>query len=185
VKKVLLAIVCLAVLGAVSYYKSVREDAKTRQAYQQGKEEGLQPAGQLQTQVDSLNQYIVRQQDSFVDSTTRIEYTFAQETDSLKNVIDSLRKARPVSGQKTSGPQSRSRKDTSGAGPVQQYSKAEAVKHKEILSYYKQRYEALPKDLSDYEKRIARDEIREETAQKFSISLDYLDKIRKEHRISY
>jgi len=55
----------------------------------------------------------------------------------------------------------------------------------QILSYYKKRYRALPKDLSPYEKRVALAEIRDETAQKFSIPLSELDEIRTDNELDY
>jgi hypothetical protein len=64
-------------------------------------------------------------------------------------------------------------------------SDATSQKHKEILAYYKQRYQGLPNDLSAYERRIALSEIRQESADKFKISVTELNNIRKAYKLSY
>ena len=45
--------------------------------------------------------------------------------------------------------------------------------------------EKITKDLSEYEHRIAVNEIREETAAKFSITVTELNKIRNKYKLSY
>jgi len=57
------------------------------------------------------------------------------------------------------------------------------IDHKAVISYYKKRIEKLPMDLSDYEKRIMVDELREETAQHFSLTMNEFDKFSKQYKL--
>ncbi|MEE8575903.1 MAG: hypothetical protein V3T31_01490, partial [candidate division Zixibacteria bacterium] len=59
---------------------------------------------------------------------------------------------------------------------------AEAKRKADILTYYRGRCDELPKDLSAYEKRIALAEIREDTAEKFKITLDDLTTLREKNK---
>ncbi|MEA1980558.1 MAG: hypothetical protein U9N54_06255, partial [candidate division Zixibacteria bacterium] len=59
------------------------------------------------------------------------------------------------------------------------------TKHQQILTYYKDRFKKLPADLSNYERRISLNEIKEETAQKFEISLVELKNIRAKYKLKY
>ena len=43
----------------------------------------------------------------------------------------------------------------------------------------------LPSDLSDYEYRVSVDEIRAETAEKFSITVESLNKIRADNDVDF
>ena len=181
-KKISLAVFFLAIVVAVSYFKATRQSAKSQQAYQQGKSEGIAQTAQLRTKVDSLGQHIVLQEDRLADSVAQVEKAYSFQLDSLKTVLDSVEsKNRTIVAEldKLQSP----RNATSGSDGVR--ASAEATKHKQILTYYKRRFDDLPKDLSQYESKAARSEIRQETAQKFSITLKELDKIREKYKVNY
>jgi len=57
--------------------------------------------------------------------------------------------------------------------------------HEEIVSHYKLAMSRLPADLSDYEYRVAVKEVRTETAARFSITVERLNQIRKEHNVNF
>jgi len=174
-------ILLLAVVIGVSYFKSLRTQTRTTQAYEQGKQEEARTIQQYRARLDSLSYLIEQQRDEYnqsiwmremayrltYDSLLRaLEASYARE-DSLKKELASLRKSRkkPTARISSSGRTS--------------------ARHEQILSYYKKRYQSLPKDLSPYEKKVALAEIREETAQKFSITLQELNKIRQDNKLDY
>lgn len=183
-KKIFLAIFLLALVVGISYLKLSRQSVEKSNAYREGRHESEKIASEKQQQLDSLGQILVEKETAFTDSLTSIEGHYATEMDSLSLSLGSERlKNKELSSQidnlkkKTNTPKKQT-KNTS-------FSKTEATKHKQILDYYKRRFVALPKDLSDYEKKVARNEIREETVQKFSITLKELDNIRNKYKVEY
>jgi hypothetical protein len=109
---------------------------------------------------------------AIADSLVKKDQTYQATIDSLKNALDKEKTATknlasmPTTVKKTT--------------PEPTISK-----HEKILTYYKKRYANLPNDLSQYELKIALNEIREETSQKFAISLKELKDIRQKNKLSY
>lgn len=180
-KKLFGAVFFVALLLAVSYFKLIREDSKTDSAFQKGLEQGAENRAGYQHQVDSLSDLIEQYELAIQDSQRAWADRSSEGSDSLKaelarrdDVIDSLKEQKNTAEKALAAAQ-RSAKKASG----KKYS------HREILTYYKDRYEALPADLSPYEKRIALAEIRQESAKKFHISIEDLNKIRESNNIGY
>ena len=181
-KKISLAVFFLAIVIAVSYFRATRQSDKSQKAYQEGKSEGVAQISQYRTKVDSLGQHIVRQEDEFADSVARVEKTYSFQLDSLEAVLDSVESSNKSAAAELAKLQSAGR---ASSGSNSTRASADATRHKQILTYYKRRFEDLPRDLSQYESKVARSEIRQETAQKFSITLKQLDKIRTKYKVNY
>jgi len=166
-KKIFLAILLLVIVIAVSYYQVHRQEAREQTRYEKGYEEGTRGVERLSGEVDSLRQVVDSQGLEFSGKLEQTEQAYSGTIDSLKEVVS-------LKEQEIIELQSLEKKDSSLSG-----------KHALILTYYKKRYSELPGDLSNYERRVALTEIREETAQKFAITVSELDKIRKNNNLNY
>lgn len=176
-RKVLLVAALLALVVAVSYIKTAREHSLREDRYDRGFREGIQTSDQNVKEADSLRSAIAQQQLTFTDSLVNMEKNHRSEVDSLGGVID--KKDEAINTLKSGSSSAATAKKVDSA------SNETISKHEEILKYYKKRFAQLPKDLSEYEKRIAANEIREETSLKFAISLSELREIRKKYKLSY
>ncbi len=173
-----LGAVCLAlvVIGVIYLSQSRSKDRQT-QAFSEGLKKGSVEVSAQKKHADSLaaryqeerqmwrdSVALVRaQSDTVIDSLTqRVE----QQSDQIQKYAAELKK-RPKTKSLAKSPTTQTNR------------------HKEILSYYKNRYETLPKDLSEYEMRVALTEIREETATKFAISVADLETIRRNNGLTY
>lgn len=173
-KKLLLGILLLAVIVAVSYLKNIREEERIDSVLEKAKTESAAETGKIKTAYDSLRALYAETEESLTDSISTLKLAIDSQSDSITTLAagkDSLTKALAAKPKTTT-----KKKSTSDSKLAQ---------HRKIIDYYKQRHAALPKDLSAYEMRVAKSEIRQETAEKFSISLAELDKIRKEFKLSY
>ena len=178
-KKLLGAIVLIVVILVVSYAKIIRQDRRVDDAHQDGLQLGSAARAASEQEADSLTELIEGYVLSLTDSQRVWSERNQAETDSLTAIIasrDEVIKAWTDSQQAV---------EESLANAPQYQKPATMYSHREILAYYKERYRALPKDLSPYETRIALAEIRTESARKFSISVDELDKIRESNSIEY
>jgi len=115
---------------------------------------------------------------AFADSLVKKDISYQSRIDSLEGVVDKQQKQISSLASKTTAKPAATISKTTSA-------KTTLSKHEKILTYYKKRFTNLPKDLSDYEKRIAVKEIREETSLKFSISLQELKQIREKYKLTY
>jgi type II secretory pathway pseudopilin PulG len=177
-KKVLLAVILLALVLAVSYIKSVRNSESRGEAYREGKAESARQLSDYELQMDSMRQAMGEKELAFADSMMRAQVGYKSEIDSLDDlVIARNKRIWDLKSQlsKTSKPKSTSRK----------VSDSVSKEHERILSFYKKRYKSLPTDLTDYEKKVAINEIREETAQKYAITLAELKSLREKHKLNY
>lgn len=183
-KKVFLAITAIILLGlvvGVGYIKSIRQKAQTTTAYEKGKQERAPEVIQYREKLDSLSYFYGQREVELAESIWLRELAYRSAYDSLAKIID-LEKSKRDSSK--SGPEVAQARKEVGESSIDS-TKNGLSRHKQILSYYKKRYQALPKDLSPYEKRVALAEIREQTAQKFSISLQELDNIRTDSKLDY
>lgn len=173
-KKLLLGILLLAIIVAVSYIKVVREEERIDSVLEEAHNESAAQTGKIRTAYDSLRALYDQTEESLTDSISSLHLAIDSQTDSLTTLAatkDSLSKALAAK------PKTTTKKRSSNDNQLAQ--------HRKIIDYYKQRHASLPKDLSSYELRVAKGEIRQETAEKFSISLAELDKIRREFKLSY
>ncbi|UCD63343.1 MAG: hypothetical protein JSW34_11425 [Candidatus Zixiibacteriota bacterium] len=174
-KKILLAVLLLALVVVVSYLKTWREHERSRQYFDQGKTESLQQLTRYQKESDSLQAALAETRLAAADSLTSKDKAYRSSMDSLQDIID-----------EQSAELSKLSSNQGGRAGVKTSSSGKPLsKHEQIISYYKKRYANLPRDLSDYERRIALNEIREETSQKFSISLEELKEIRNKFQLRY
>ena len=181
-KKVVFALVFLALVVAVSYYRAVTQKERTQAAYERGKEESTHQVEEYAERFDSLAYSVRRQELEAAESLWQRELAYRWAYDSLARIV-SLEKSETDSPKTKFEPaQPHNEKTESDIDTTKENS---LLRHKQILSYYKKRYRALPKDLSPYEKRVALAEIRDETAQKFSIPQSELDKIRTDSKLDY
>ena len=175
-KKLLIALLLLAVVVVVSYFKVLRQDNQTTQAYDTGYSEGSGELDRVRTQADSLEGLVTDYRGALDDSLTARDSLSLRQRDSLSEIIATQEESLKTLAAK----QAASRSTSSAEKKVDP-----AKRQQEILAYYKKRYEKLPDDLSPYERRVALTEIKKETARQFSISVADLDKMRERNKLPY
>lgn len=171
-KKIALAFLLLILLVAISYLTSLRSQAKLQTKYDQGYEKGNQAATAATKRADSIGTAMDKAVASYRDSLETARASRERETDSLRTIVADKDSAISTLKQKAKSTKS----GKNGAKPV---STQASLNHSQVLDYYKRRLNELPKDLSDYERKVALNELRDETARKFSITVGELDKIRQ------
>ena len=176
-KKFFLAIVLLVLIAAVSYSKAVRDRDKTVDSFESGRKSSEMKALTLAGDIDSLQQYIGQQNVILAESLTIQQKAYLKELDSMANIVDSKDFKINELNQKL--------QQTSKERSRALSSKPKSDKHKELLAYYKKRFESLPGDLTNYERKVALTEIRQETVRKHSMSISDLNKIREKNNIDY
>ncbi len=175
-KKLLVALLLLAVVAVVSYFKVLRQDNRTTQAYDTGYSQGSGELDRVKSHADSLDDLVTDYREALDDSLTARDSLSLRQRDSLSEIIATQEESLKTLAAK----QAASRSTSSAKKKVDP-----AKRQQEILAYYKRRYEKLPDDLSPYERRVALTEIKKETAQQFSISIADLDKIREKNKLPY
>jgi septal ring factor EnvC (AmiA/AmiB activator) len=166
-KKVFAVFVLLAALVAISYFSAKRTETQRLEKYQEGYAQGTKEADKPKQKADSLTGLLDLEKKRFQDSIREIDSNHAIVVDSLNQEI-ATRDTR-IAALKTKK-------------PVQK-NKDLAITHSQILEYYKKRLNTIPKDLSGSERQIVLNEIRDETARKYSISLSDFEKIRKSNNL--
>ena len=176
-KKFFIAIVLLVLIAAVSYLKAVRDRDKADDSFESGRKSSEMKALALAGDIDSLQQYIGQQNVTLAESLTIQQKAYLKELDSMAYIVDSKDFKINELNQKL--------KQTSKEKSKALSSKPKSNKHQELLAYYKKQFESLPGDLTNYERRVALTEIRQETARKYSMSITDLNKIREKNNIDY
>ena len=186
-KKVLLSVLLLLALVAISYFQATRESEQRTRSYRRGQRAGADSVQAAQPDFDSVADLLLRERRALAeylslmsDSVAQLDSVYQYSVDSLTGVIgrqsaDLSRLRKQSSGGKTPSKAQQAAKAPGSAGPS----------HEEILSHYKRVMSKLPSDLTDYEYRVAVDEIRTETAAKFSISVEKLNQIRADHSLDF
>ncbi len=179
-KKVFLAFILLAIVIGVGYFRSLREKEKTATAYQKGKSEVEQQLSHVaESAIDSIKHLIEKQE---LEAARRLWQRQLAYSFSLDSLI------KEVENEKAKSDSLLALINSSQPSPKNAGKKVKnkvLAKHQQALDYYRKKYQSLPKDLSPYEKEVAVKEIREETARKFSLTLDEFDKIRKKSKLDY
>lgn len=181
-KKFILGLILFALIVGVGYLKSYRDSEEYHEVYAKGLRRGSELQGARNDSVDSLGVLVKQTESKLADTLAWQDRVYRSEMDSLKAAVASredsiaslkqaLAKPTPVAKKKNGRTLSRAEK--------------QKKRELEILSDYKERYKELPEDLSAYERRVSISEIREETAKKFSISVEKLNQIRTDHSIPY
>ncbi|MCK4606260.1 MAG: hypothetical protein KAU35_03075 [candidate division Zixibacteria bacterium] len=174
-KKMIVAICLLIIVVGVTYVKVVRGTSQRQISRDEGKKEATGELLAYRQAVDSL-QYLIEQQEiAFRDSLSHRDSAYQAGIDSLMIVLDSM--------WAQAGGEVDSTQEESGAPTDAEI--AEEAAHSEIIAFYEKLYQGLPNDLSKYERKVALHEIRLETAQNFSISLNELKALRSQYELTY
>jgi len=178
-KKVILALVILAVIVYAGYYRAVKHKEKNNNTYERGMMESKLKIESLNNSFKLLLDSIKQQEIEVAESLWQRDLSYRKGLDSLEAVLNE--KDEEITFLKTELQEARPHQKISSmsANPEQH----KVLTHEQILSYYRKRCRGLPEDLSQYEKRVALSEIRYETARKFSISLQEFDKIRDNNKL--
>ncbi len=180
-KKIIIITFLLALMIGLSYIKTLRNSAKRTEAFEKGKAVAGNELVQFKDKVDSLRIELGSKEVALADSIIKNKLQYQIYIDSLENsnttLKDSIDSLSKILVSKT--------KSLNDSNSNRIISNEINNKHQQVLVYYKDRYKKLPSDLSDYEKRIALNEIKEETAQKFKISLAELRDIRDKYKLKY
>ena len=174
-KKAILAIVLLLMIVAVSYIQAVRRDAKVDNSFILGKRASEKEVLELKSAADSLKTKLGEQEVIHAESLLVRDKMLRRNQDSLANIIILQEKSISELKKKASSPVSQASKGAANSEKL----------HRELLAFYKKRFESLPNDLSEYERKVAVSEIRQETADKFSISLAEFNRIRETNKLNY
>jgi hypothetical protein len=183
VKKLLLALFLLVLLVGLSYVKIVRKSDQINNAFTKGKIESEDQLSRVELDNDSLKDMIIRKEKNFKDSLSNQEIAFNTITDSLCSYIDSM-------GITLEDLQNKLKSKESQLAQVKSSNKSTNTQktislHEQILTAYKNKYRSLPSDLSDYEKKVAISEIRDETARQYKITVAELNKLRSDNNIDF
>ncbi len=178
-KKIVLAVFLLAVIVAVSYLRSARDQSNRQKLYQEGLDRGSEQANLYQLRADSLSRLMSQRDSAYDDSLSRLAIIHKLETDSLNQAITDRDKEIQQATAKKKASAVKTPPKPRSADSLQT-----SLKHTQILAYYKRRLAELPKDLSEYERKIALNEVREETSRKFSIDQSELERIRLANNLS-
>jgi len=169
-RKLLLGILIIILLVGVTYYKNQREQAQEQTVYAEGFEAGEKQALENSLAIDSIERELAREQE-VIDS---LKATGESHTVALDSLARLTRRQEARIGELQRENDRLAKKAEQAGSRTQQ-----------ILAHYNQRYNDLPSDLSDYEYKVALTEIRTETAQKFGITTDELNRIRKRFNLDY
>ncbi|HWR83469.1 MAG TPA: hypothetical protein VN285_09205 [Candidatus Deferrimicrobium sp.] len=180
-KKLLAAMAFLALLVGVSYVSFRRQEGQASAAYERGKKEGAAKVEEYRHQFDSLSKASEDRAAEIGRAVWEREIAYQHAVNSLSVAASAaqLREDSLRAELQKSKPTARQAETSTGAAATKN------PKHEEILSYYKSRYQKLPKDLSPYELQVALTEIRNETARKFAITRKDLDSIRSSSMLDY
>ncbi len=180
-KKVILGITLLAIIAGVSYVKSIRGQNVKNEAFRQGRKQSAAELSQSMGEAESLRTVLGQRELQFADSITARSLRETAQVDSLYELIDN--KDKQINS--LEGKLQQSEKSLRSGSTTSKKPNPEAARSKKIIEYYKMRYKRLPQDLTDYESKVALNEIREETAAKFSISVTELKVIRAKYALKY
>jgi MoxR-like ATPase len=170
-RKFILFVLVVALLFGVSYYKHLRDQKQEQVAYAQGLEEGRAEIAENNRVIDSVTDLLTAEQ-ARIDSIADHPSDFTAERDSLSALIIS----REATIERLN--------DLNTKLEAKLSSRPVESPEAKIVAYYNQRFQSLPGDLTEYERKVAVSEIRTETAQKFKISSDELDQIRKRYHLT-
>ena len=181
-KKIILGLILFALIVGVAYLKDYRDSEEYHDVYAQGLRRGSELQGARNDSLDSLGVLVKKTETKLADTLAWQDKVHQSEIDSLKAAVASREDSIASLKQTMAKPKAVAEKKTT---PTLSRAEKQKKRELEILSDYKNRYQELPEDLSAYERRVSISEIREETAKKFSISVEKLNQIRADHNIPY
>ncbi|MDF1544343.1 MAG: hypothetical protein P1R58_04495 [bacterium] len=177
-KKIVLAIVLLAILAGVSYVKSIRGQNVKNEAFKQGRKLSASELSQTAAQAESLKIALSNKELELADSITARSLRETARMDSVVQLISEKEK-------QIDHLQGKLKKSQEKSSAGSQKTDPKEALDKKIIEYYKTRYSRLPADLTEYEKKVSLNEIREETAAKYSITAAKLKEIRSRYGLKY
>ncbi len=180
-KKIIVITFLLALIVGLSYVKTLRNATKRTEAFERGKAVAGNEVVQFKDTVDSLKIEIGSKEVALADSIIKNTQYYQLYIDSLETKNRSLNDSINILSKKLA---SRA-KPSNNKNLNSKLSQKINNKHQQILAYYNDRFKKLPADLSDYERKISLNEIKEETAQKFEISLVELKNIRAKYKLKH
>jgi predicted RND superfamily exporter protein len=182
--KALIAVFLLVVIVGLTWVNYQRGQDKVIAGQNEVRKQSAKQVAAITSQADSLTTLLGAQQSAFGDSLIRKDSKYLAIIDSLEEAVRAREKqvadlklaakTKPKTAQTVSAP----KKPTAVAD-------ATLKQHLEILSYYQNRFKTLPGDLSEYERKVAVREIRQETMDKFAITAVQLDRIRSDSNLGY
>ena len=179
-KKILLGFLLILALIAVSYYSAVRTDTRVKREYTSGYSKGEKEAMIQKSRADSLESNLRQTRSQYEDSLRILALAHDVIIDSLNRTISTKDKelAARANARKT---QTAKKTDT---GTRKASVTKSGFTHAQILDFYRTKLKALPADLSAYERRVALNEIRDETTRKFAITAKDFDSIREVNKLT-
>lgn len=185
-KKVILFIILLGVLIGIIFVKTGRDQAQIDEAFRSGVAKAQLEVTAYQKRVESLRVSTDKTRLDWADSLRRHDSVFAVYRDSVRQLLVAQSdKIKELQKKSRSSVKTVSNGTTASAPKTKNDTGGVLSRHAQILTYYKNRYRELPGDLSTYERRAALTEIRQETVNKFAITLAELDQIRKSYKLDY
>ncbi|HOP06838.1 MAG TPA: hypothetical protein PLF13_06050 [candidate division Zixibacteria bacterium] len=167
-KKLLLALLLFAIIIGISYIKARRGNAMVGSSTSNHNQTDVVELWAYEHAVDSLK-YLINQQDiKHQKDLQRNQMETQHQIDSLIRLLEQSETTHSNTEIESKGP-----------------SPEEVLHRQQILDHYRKLYRALPRDLTQYEMRVALYEIRLKTAEEFEISLEELKAIRSEAGLSY
>ena len=165
-RKLLLALILLILIVAVSYIQAVMQQKKADNSFWLGRKSNQQEMLALQNEAESLKTRMGEQEILHAETLLQRDKMIHSNVDSLSKIIESQKNSITELKKKTEAAESDQR-------------------HRELLTYYKKRFESLPTDLTEYERKIAISELRQETADKYAISLVEFNRLREKFKLNF
>jgi len=167
--------VLLIMVVAVSYIQAVLRQTKADNSFQLGRRSNQTEILALQSATDSLKTRLGRQEVIHAESLLQRDKLLQKNVDSLSGIIGAQEQTLI-----------KIKKNAATVKPAAAQNPVDTEKrHRELLAYYTKKYESLPADLTEYERKIAISEIRLETAAKYSLSLAEFNRIRESQKFKY
>lgn len=173
--KLTLSVVLLIMIVAVSYIQAVRRQSKTDNSFQLGVKSSQKEVLEHKSAADSIKTIMGELEIKHGESHLVRDKSYQRDIDSLSNII-TLQEKSLIELKK---------KNKSAKAVVSQSQTNSGKLHRELLAYYKKRYESLPSDLTEYERKVAISEIRQERAGKYSLTTSEFNRIRELYKLTY
>jgi hypothetical protein len=186
-KKVILGLCLVLVIGAVAYLKTVRETERQAEAYAKGQDAGIKRAEDGQISLDSLAEQLAGERRALAEYKATVADSIARQEERHRVTVDSL--SRVIDSQQSDidrlQKQTLVSKTADTTGDSGDATRSNGTSHQDIVNHYRLAMSRLPADLSDYEYQVAVKEVRIETAARFQITVERLNQIRKEYNVNF
>ena len=185
--RAIVVLLLLVVVVGLTWMNYQRGQDKIKAGQAEVQKKAAKEMATVTSQTDSLTTLLGAQQSAFGDSLIRKDSKYQAVIDSLEQAMQTRDKQ--VADLKLAAktkPKPTQTASTQKKKPATTVVTDEAAKrHLEILTYYRNRFKTLPTDLSEYERKVAVNEIRQETMEKFAITSVQLDRIRSDNNLNF